>query len=133
MKAKDQIEQAIKWIDELPDYKQASWKWRKTKMGSLGDAENGYCCLGAGCVITKTPFTAREATSTKFKNKVGLIKAAGIFEGDRFYGEYALAGVNDNTQAGFKRISKLLKTRPRDIFIPVVAVGVENHYKNQEV
>lgn len=123
----EQIKNAIKWIDELPNYKQAPMG----KRSKLGNADNGYCCLGAGCVITGTEFISDRPANHEFQDKVGLIHLCGDFIKDNtYFGEYCLAFVNDNTDAGFKRISKLLKTHPDWIFKKEVAEGIRKHYSN---
>lgn len=122
MKVGEQAVNAIKWIDELPSYKQSP-EGRK-----LGDEENGYCCIGAACVITGTPYSPKNATSNSIVGVVGLKDDIGYFGLHEFYGNTALTTVNDYSKAGFKRIATLLKTHPDWMFEPKVAELITKHY-----
>ncbi len=117
---------AIKWIENLPNYKQA----KRGNRGSLGDEYEGYCCLGAGCEILGISFNPKDINSDCFKEAVGLKQKDGDFNKDgenEFYGEHYLVRVNDNTNAGFERISKLLKKHPYWMFENEVAEIITKH------
>lgn len=120
----EQIKNAIKWIDELPNYKQAPIG----KRSRLGDADNGYCCLGAGCVITDVKFDSENIHSNEFARKVGLNDSGGALGDNWYYNQKHLTDINDNTNAGFKRISNLMKTHPDWMFEKEVAEGIRKHY-----
>lgn len=119
---------AIKWIDQLPGFK------KSLKGGKLGNAEGGYCCIGAGCVLTKTKHKPSDISSEAFRIKVGLSFRTGAFCFDKngvrrtFLGRWDLAGINDDTKATFMDISELLKSNPHWMFIPKVATLIEQHY-----
>ncbi len=118
---------AIKWIENLPNYKQA----KRGNRGSLGNECDGYCCLGAGCEILEIPFDPLDINSDCFKKAVGLKHKDGDLNTDReneFYGERYLVRVNDNTNAGFKRISKLLKKHTDWMFENEVAKIITKHF-----
>ena len=122
---KTQIENAIRWIDTLPNYKQAPIG----KRCRLGDEENGFCCLGAGCKELGIKYRISDVTSEELKLKVGLKDGCGVFYGKKFYNEGSLVEVNDRTNAGFKRIAKLMKTHPEWMFTEEVARGIRKHYE----
>lgn len=126
MKAKDQIKNAIQWIDSLPSYKQAPMGEREM----LGDKENGFCCLGAGCFELDIDYEPSDGLDDCFVEHVGLIEEAGKFcDGSAFYGVNCLASLNDKTTAGFKRIAKLMKSHPEWMFKSEVAKGIKSHYE----
>ncbi len=117
---------AIKWIENLPNYKQA----KRGNRGLLGNECDGYCCLGAGCEILEIPFDPKDINSDCFKEAVGLKHKDGDLNTNKeneFYGERYLVRVNDNTNAGFKRISKLLKKHPHWMFENEVAEIITKH------
>ena len=125
MKAQEQAKNAIRWIDTLPSYKQA----RKGSRGMLGDENIGFSCLGAGCEELGIKHWSESIYSRGFGVATGLRNLMGLFEGSNsYYGEYSLSGVSDYTNAGFKRISKLLKTHPDWMFKPEVAKLIKEHY-----
>lgn len=123
--AKEQAANAIRWIDTLPSYKQAPWG----KRSELGRKEDGFCCLGAGCDSLGVNYSYNGNFNAYFSFIVGLTTIGGVFKDDNsFYGECSLDGVNDETKAGFKRIAKLLKTKPHWMFTPEVAALIKEHY-----
>jgi len=126
---KKQIKNAIKWIDNLPNYKQAPYGNRM----KLGNAEDGYCCLGAGCKILNIPYIDKLGLSVEFKHEVGLKYNNGMFikEDQTYYDCDSLTSLNDITKAGFKRITKLMKSHPEWMFEPEVAKGIKQHYTNE--
>ena len=116
----EQAKNAIKWIDELPKYKQA----KKEMRGYLGDETEGYCCLGAACAINAIDYSPNDHYSDKLVKMVGLLDVDGQFNRTNaglFYGHNQLASINDCTNAGFKRISNLMKKNPHWMFKPEVA------------
>jgi len=118
---------AIKWIENLPNYKQAEIGHR----GSLGNEYEGYCCLGAGCEILEIPFNPMDTNSDCLKEAVGLKHKDGDLNTNRenkFYGNRYLVEVNDKTNAGFKRISKLLKKHPDWMFENEVAKIITKNF-----
>ena len=127
----EQAKNAIQWIDTLPNYKQADYDDRR----ELGCAKVGYCCLGAGCVELGVTFERKDGVSKIFQNKVGLMNTKGKLYGDGvfnlFYGKSDLTNINDYTHAGFKRIEKLLRTKPHWMFTPEVADLITEHYNEE--
>lgn len=130
MTPQEQANNAIRWIDTLPSYKQTEMASRM----SLGGELIGYCCLGAGvCELfdTKDPYTIKDPYA-EFKALVGLVTTMGDFkDGHRYLQWDNLVSVNDRTQAGFKLISKLLRTHPDWMFKPEVAELIKQHYSEQ--
>lgn len=126
----DRANNAINWIENLPNYKQAP----KGERQRLGGKEKGYCCLGAGCEILNIKFDADAQNSDEFQQAVGLYSENGSFidESALFYGEDSLATVNDSTNAGFKRISDLMKTKPDWMFEKEVAQLITEHFEIKE-
>lgn len=125
MSTKEQVENAVKWIDGLPSLPQAP----KGQRGELGNMEDGFCCLGAGCYLTDTPYNPSGLVSDSFTERVGLLCPNGYFQSFSFYGFDTLTEVNDGTNAGFKRIARLLRTKPEWMFEPKVAKGIREHYE----
>ena len=125
MNAQEQAKNAIRWIDTLPSYKQAPMGRR----GRLGLKTIGFCCLGAGCKELSIDYDPYGSYSRDFRLSVGLRHSNGSFADDNiYYGEARLDDINDNTNAGFKRISKLMKTHPDWMFNPEVAQLIKEHY-----
>jgi hypothetical protein len=130
MKPEEQAKNAIQWIDTLPNYKQAP----KGKRGRLGNPEIGFCCLGAGCFELGIEYDWGDGISFDFQHEVGLFDDCGIFKvtNKYFYGKAVLTAINDHTHAGFKRIAKLLKTKPHWMFEPEVAELIKEHYEGEK-
>lgn len=124
----EQIANAVYWIDKLPEGKQAPIDFR----GYLGNETKGFCCLGFGCHVLNVPYDYGAGISHKFQQAVGLITQSGSFtEGaEPFYKEYALSVINDHTNAGFKRISQLMRKHPEYMFTTAVAAGIRKHYES---
>ena len=125
----EKIANAVKWIEVLPTAKQATEIKYKSR---LGDAENGYCCLGLGCDVIGLSYRPSDGFSSEFKTAVGLLHEEGQLYGGTFYNRTTLAAVNDGTKAGFKRIAKFIKTNPYKLFHTDVAEGITNHYKKDD-
>ena len=124
-----QIQNAILWIDNLPNQKQAP----TGSKGRLGDATEGFCCLGGGCATLNITYNMHNLVSRELMNATGLAYPGGAFFGfNKFYNQTSLAGVNDATLAGFKRISKLMRTHPEWMFTKKAAKGLRKHYENRE-
>ncbi len=70
-----QAENAIKWIEYLPTYKQAAGIDRTV----LGSKSKGYCCIGAGCEILDIEFEEDDGISKPFRSAVGLDDESGSF------------------------------------------------------
>lgn len=128
MKYEQKAKNAIKWIENLPNYKQPPI-WNR---GRLGDANEGYSCLGAGCAILGISFNEDDCVSSNFKEAVGLVEEEGHFiegaEHRLFLGESSLSLLNDETHAGFIEIAGLMKTRPTWMFENEVAKIIAKHF-----
>jgi len=124
----EQAQNAVKWIDALPTYKQAPTGDR----GKPGDKDMGFCCLGAGCHVLKIPYHVLGRASQDFSDKVGLISRFGTFSHESPYieGHDSLSSINDLTYIGFKRIAELMKRHPEWMFEDEVAVLIMEHYQN---
>lgn len=124
-----QAANAIRWIDSLPSRKQASFINR----GRLGDPDRGYCCLGAGCEELDVPYLPNNGASQLFARKVALLSLRGDFQNKKtYYKKTSLIGVNDYTNAGFKRISRLMRTHPEWMFKPEVAKLIRAYYERKD-
>jgi len=123
--AKQRADNAIKWIDSLPDYKQANKISRK----KLGNSFIGFCCLGAGCDTLGIHFKAQDAYNFDLVYKTGLINEHGKFFSGSYYKKSSLAMINDTTNAGFSRISTLMKRKPQLMFETEVAILIKGYYK----
>jgi len=131
-KVKQQIKNAIIWIDRL--------KTTKLKQGSrqLGDSKHGYCCLGYGCKILKVPFNPNHGTEPAFADKVGLDDDGGTFTGGglrlnnrrpTFVSSVeSLMELNDDAGYSFRKISTFIKKNVDVLFIKEVAEGINKHY-----
>ncbi len=119
----------IRWINHLPDGKQAP----KGRRGELGDVNNGFCCLGYGCHVLGIDFSSCDIVSDDLCNLTGLSDPNGRFpEGNTFYFEKSLSFANDYTNAGFKRIARLMRTKPHWMFDADVADLIKAYYETQE-
>lgn len=126
---------AIKWARTLIA---GTYKPGKSR---LGDAKTGYCCLGVGCLVTKTPFDPDYGDiPTDAKRKLGLKCNMGSFFYDEyeqegspeFYGVNSLHEINDFTKAGHKRIGKLLLSHPEWMFEPEVTTKIKTLLEQSE-
>lgn len=128
-----QAENAIKWIESLPTYKQATGIDRTV----LGSKSKGYCCIGAGCKILDIEFEEDDGISKLFRSAVGLYGESGDFIAKedkvrpRYYGKPSLAEINDYTDAGFKRIANLMKRHPDWMFENGVAEIIAKYYSDK--
>lgn len=123
-----QARNAIKWIDGL----------LKTRLkqgeGQLGNKEDGYCCLGYGCVKLEIPFIFDEGTSEIFQENVGLFADNGnirntfFFIDDLEYG--SLVDLNDDAKLTFNQIAKEIKNNLDGLFVPKVASILKKHYES---
>ena len=125
MNAQEQANNAIRWIDTLPSYKQAP----KGSRGRLGNELIGFCCFGAGCIELGIDYLSTNSYSEDFQFAVGLIHLEGFFaKGVTYCNEHSLSGVNDSTEEGFENISKLMKNHPEWMFNPEAAKAIKRHY-----
>ena len=117
----DQLKNIEKWVAALEsgEYKQGT--------RSLGSFEEGYCCLGVGATVCGVDFERDQLESKEFSEVVGLQTPSGRLKSTRFYGEGCLTDINDGTTAGFKRIAKLIKARPHELFVESVADEIASH------
>ena len=120
----EKIDNAVKWIDALPSYKQAPYGHR----ARLGDETRGFCCLGVGCHVLDMDYDPSRGISKPFQHKVGLTTDMGGIGDGLYYGRSCLTQVNDSTKAGFKRIAKFIKNNPEKVFDENIAEGIKEHY-----
>lgn len=74
-------------------------KGPKQGRGQLGDAENGYCCLGRLCIVMNEEFQSdQEVLAGSQILAAGMNSRNGIFNipGDQHPPQDHLASVNDN-------------------------------------
>jgi len=122
---RQKADNAIKWIDTLPDYPQAP----RGSRGQLGNYEMGFCCLGTACHTLGIDYEPENDVSSDFAAAVGMNTASGRFKGfNLFFRKRHLTDVNDSTLAGFKGIAKLLKTKPHWVFEKEVADLIKENY-----
>jgi hypothetical protein len=128
----EQIQNAIKWIDELLTTQTKQGK------GKLGNAETGFCCLGLGCSILDVPYQSEDSFDDGLTIKVGLHDAEGGFfdeRGDLLYLPFgtdswsSLANANDS-EVSFRDIGKTMRDKPTTVFEQDVASGIIAHYKS---
>jgi len=119
------IDNAVKWIEALPSAKQPT---KKIDRGRLGDETRGFCCLGVGCHVLDLSYDSNDGFSNAFVDAVGLLHEEGKIINHSFYKKNTLAEVNDETNAGFKRIATFIKTKPQTVFTKEVAEGIKEHY-----
>ena len=129
------IANAIKWIDAL---KSGEYKRGKSR---LGNKEDGYCCLGVGCLITSTKFNNSDESSSTFQKVVGLtdecgrINSKGVLLPTPNYFPYTaffLTELNDQTELTFPQIADIIVNHTDTLFEPDVAKGVAAHYGEQK-
>lgn len=120
MKAKQKAKNAIEWIDGLAETN------AKQGVGSLGDEEMGFCCLGYGCKVLDLEYDRMESASYAFQRSVGLRDADGTtLDSDS---SMTLISLNDEGGYSFKAISKVLKDDPWQYFDDEVAELIKKHY-----
>lgn len=124
MTPQEQAANAIKAIDALPSYKQAPMGERNI----MGSQSKGYCCLGAMATSLQIPFGTTEAHSVTLAHVIGLIDLEGFLGGKAFFRQVSLTAINDDTNAGFKRIQRFMQTKPHWMFKPEVAEIIKEHY-----
>ena len=124
-----QVKNAIKWVEALRsgEYKQAPFGNR----AKLGNEEDGYCCLGVGCVVLELKHSPLDEHSSRLKDAVGLRYVEGNLLYSSYYRAASLGMINDMTHAGFKRIGTLLKTHPEWVFKMEVAKKLKEHYQKE--
>jgi hypothetical protein len=117
----EQKENAVKWIEALlhGEHKQGKSK--------LGNKKIGFCCWGLGCYIVDLPYRSYEGWNDFFYKHVGFNSQYGIIS-PSFYNETSLARINDNTDAGFKRIGKYLIKHAKTNFNKEVAEHITNYF-----
>lgn len=127
---KEQTKQAIKWIDELLITKEKQGRMK------LGNSEEGFCCLGLGCVITETLYDPNQGVSIPFAAKVGLATTEGytmngnyIISPNSDVGYFSIANANDNGMS-FEEIGHFIKNNPETVFVSGVAQELKQHYGN---
>lgn len=120
---KQKLKNIVVWVDALESgqYKQGKEQ--------LGDAKSGFCCLGVGCNVLGIEYNPHSEISKVLAEKTGLAHEYGKFTTGEYFGLDRLTTINDETNAGFKRIAKLIKNHPDWLFIPEVAELVKEHYK----
>lgn len=128
---KEKAENAIKWIDALPNYSQGYGLLRL--INEEGDRQ--YCCLGVGCELFNIEHHDDAEFSQKFAIMVGLYDYTGKFSAPsgqnvEIEGRRSLVGLNDSGTNSFVGIQKVLKQHPQSIFIPEVAKLIIEHYQN---
>lgn len=111
------VDNILVWTDALE-----SGEYKQLKEFELGDVDSGFCCIGLGCYVLDIDFLPHHDASDEFQHCVGLLDPLGCFvEAKSFYAANSLAEANDDTNAGFKRIAKLIKNHPDWMFEPEVA------------
>ena len=89
MTTQDQIKNAIKWIDGLKNTKLPQGKF------SLGNKEDGFCCLGYACEILSVPYNSFDTYSKELPDYVGLKNSTGSFQKLIIGDAYSLTNLND--------------------------------------
>ena len=112
-----ELNNIIKWVNALE-----SGEYKQGKNALYTTRNNGYCCLGvASLIFGLDPAKAKDIAGcyTLVKTRVSLNTDYGLLaKPRRFYNERELININDRTNAGFKRIAKLIKNHPDWLFIP---------------
>lgn len=116
------VENAITWIDGL-----AKTRVKQTH-GRLGDSEDGYCCLGYGCMKLKVDCDSFDEFSGLMAYRVGLKTVEGMFDGDYIEEKESLADLNDSGGYSFNAISKIIKENTMKLFEREVAQKLDKHY-----
>lgn len=123
-KSKEQIKNAIKWIDGLISTEV------KQGIGALGNDSYGFCCLGFGCNLLGVKYDPTAGNSVEFATEVGLKTVVGTFE-KTVINEItvsSLAQLNDLAGYSFKEIAAFIISELGDLFEPEVAKGLFEHY-----
>lgn len=126
---KQKAKNAIKWIKGLKMTKLNQQK------GQLGDIEEGFCCLGFGCHHLKVDYSFDDADNEDFAQKVGLLDTGGTFRKKlkakkwplSFEAE-SLISLNDDFDAPFKLISKIMREEPELMFEAPVAKLIKEEF-----
>ena len=126
---KKRSDNAILWLEAL-----LSGKYKQGKT-QLGNAEIGFCCWGVACHVLKVRYCASNSWEIKIHDKIGFPMINGHEEGQlpkglSLYGEKSLMAINDETNAGFKRIAKFLIKHADECFKPTVAASIKLHKWN---
>ena len=126
----EQINNAIIWIENLPDYPQI-------QNGELED-DAGFCCLG---VANKLLAMSNYGNGTYVNllptfgllDELGEAKDLSLEQNTCFLMETVqLAWYNDGG-ADFFEIQDLLSSHPENFFEPDVAEGIRKHFEQNEV
>jgi hypothetical protein len=118
---------AILWIEKLLTAKADGIKQGQ---GKLGNSEDGFCCLGYGCEISKIDYNHGYTCSYAFKEKVGLLSVEGRTANHNI--NFMLVELNDEQRWGFARIANRLKKYPHLYFIPKVAQSIKGHFAKEQ-
>ena len=122
---------AVAWIEELLSDGYA----KGTE--SLGDDDEGYCCLGVGCVALNIDFYKGDDHSIELATKVGLLNEYGEFESKYKEMEIendssSLVSLNDETELSLKEIGEFIRDHTELLFNSATANLINEHYKNEE-
>ena len=129
MEAKQQFENAVKWIDALK-----SGEYRKTtcQLGKEDGAGNwSYCCLGVGCKVLGLHTSMLQAVSFELKDSVGLNYANGNFRTLQGFSD-SLTLLNDtefSKDKGFENMVPYIIDNIDTLFRDEVAKLLKEHYK----
>ena len=118
---------AILWIEKLLTAKADGIKQGR---GRLGNLEDGFCCLGYGCELSKIAYEHNEEFSDALKEKVGLLHGEGRTANNNK--SLMLIFLNDDRGWGFARIANRLKKYPHLYFIPKVAQVIKEHFAKEQ-
>ena len=113
--AEEKAKNVVKWANALwsEKYKQGA--------GRLGD-EDGYCCLGVGCMVTKTPFRSDQGCSIGFQKRAGLMDTIGTLQN-----RVSLIQLNDERGYSFPKIADHIWKNKAELFVPEVAKALNQY------
>ena len=118
---------AILWIEKLLTAKADGIKQGQ---GKLGNSEDGFCCLGYGCEISKIDYSHKDGDSLAFRKKVGILNAEGRTANHNI--NFMLVSLNDKKRWGFARIANRLKKYPHLYFTTKVAKSIKEHFAKEQ-
>jgi hypothetical protein len=118
------VESAYNWVNALFF---ATENGVKQGMGQLGNQEEGFCCLGFGCVLGEIDYQKAEGNSADFSASVGLHNILGIPVNPK--GSYSLTEMNDAGES-FKHIAKEMLRHPEEYFTGGVKTLLKPRFDN---
>lgn len=120
---------AIKWIEEAPNYRKGESMLDGAKLGRKYET---YSCLGVGCEMLNIEFDKQGLYIDSFKKAVGLkeLEDGFVYRGWNlsFDREIRVINTYGTANVDFKMSSDSMKKNPNRMFEETVAEIIGKHY-----